>query len=408
MLMQSTVSLKELILLAEIKLQELNYSARSKRDAKSTWSEFERYSEQHDCTAFSELLAASFLKEKYNYPDLSAQRHSPYVNAKANAIRKLSDLQIHGRFLSNFKRKLLFITPEFQPSVDAFVFYCRKRNIVENSIWLRQKKLNDFFEHLILHGIHHPNKINAISISEYMTSLTGYSMKTAEAVVFVLRHYFRAIYYAGIMNEDLSFAVPKLHFPKQDRIPVVWNDDSIGTLLSAVDRSSPMGKRDYAILLIVIKLGLRDGDVRNLKFENIKWNSNRIEFIQSKTSQFQSLPLLSEVGNALIDYLKNGRPKSDLPYLFLKLTAPYDNIQKAGNIVTKYLRIAKIPIPKDQSHGIHSLRHSLANRLLAQEIPLDVISGILGHVTINSSKEYMHLDINNLRKCALEVGDIDG
>jgi integrase/recombinase XerD len=229
-------------------------------------------------------------------------------------------------------------------------------------------------------------------------------MKTAEGITFVLRHYLRAAYDARIITCNLSSAVPKLHFPKQDIIPIVWDDNNISRLLAAVDRGSPMGKRDYAVLQIVIKLGLRDGDVRNLKFENIKWSSNRIEFIQAKTMQFQSLPLLPEVGNAIIDYLKNGRPESSLPQLFLKHKAPYDGFQKAGNIVTKYMKLAKIPIPLDRRHGIHSLRHSLANRLLNQEIPLDVIAGILGHITINSSKEYMHLDIANLRKCALEVG----
>lgn len=188
---------------------------------------------------------------------------------------------------------------------------------------------------------------------------------------------------------------------------MVWNEDNIEKLLGQIDRDSPIGKRDYALLLIVIHLGVRDGDVRELKFENINWQSNRIEFIQSKTSQFQSLPLLPEIGNAIIDYLKNGRPASESPNIFIKHTAPYDGIKKAGNIVTKYLRRADIPIEGDRQHGIHSLRHSLANRLLFQGVPLDIISGILGHITVNSAKEYMHLDINNLRRCALEVGDIN-
>jgi len=407
MLTTQNLTLQELIALAEANVRKLNYAPDGLRKMQTTWRQFEKYSNSHGRDTFDDELAASFLKERYNYPDPFVIRHSSHVNGKANALRKLSDLQMHGRFLSRFKKQLLYITPEFRPSVDVFVAYCRKKNIVEDSIRRHQKKLNDFFEHLLLHGISRPEQITAAAISEYVTSLAGYAMKTAEGIIFVLRHYFRAIFYAEILSEDLSDAVPKLHFPKPDKIPAVWDSKNVEMLLSAVDRGSPIGKRDYAILQIVISLGLRDGDVRELKFENMKWSANRIEFVQSKTSQTQSLPILPEVGNAIIDYLKNGRPASDSPFLFIKHTAPYDGIQKAGNIVTKYLRLAKIPIPSDRRHGVHSLRHSLANRLLAQEVPLNLIAGILGHTTMNSTKAYMHLDIQNLRRCALEVGGSD-
>jgi hypothetical protein len=168
MSIQPAISLKQLISLAETKVQELNYSNESKRKIRTAWRKFERYTTEHGYTEFSEALASSFLKEKYDYPVLEAKRHLPHVNAVANAIRKLSDLKTHGRFLSRFKKELRFITPEFQSSIDAYVSYCRKRSISENSIWRHKKKLNDFFEHLLLHGITQPEMIDAIVISEYM------------------------------------------------------------------------------------------------------------------------------------------------------------------------------------------------------------------------------------------------
>lgn len=401
------LSLRELISLADTTAQELNYTPESLRKMKTTWWRFERYSMQHRCSIFDEQIAATFLMDNYNYPDQATTRHSSYVNGVANAIRKLSDLRIHGRFLPRAKAPLPDIAVGFIHSLDAYVAHCRQRRIVEGSIRTHQKNLIRFFEFLIVNGINKPEQITASSISQYASSLTGYSMKTAEGILFVIRSYLKTTYFASLISINLSEAIPKLHYPKSDNIPVAWEAENVNNLLSSVDRGSPLGKRDYALLQIVIKLGLRDGDVRNLKFEDIKWNANRIEFIQAKTMQPQSLPLLPDVGNALVDYLKNGRPESSSPYIFVKHQAPYDEIRKAGNIVTKYLRFSKISVPVDRGHGIHSLRHSLANRLLSQEVPVDVISQILGHVSSNSAKAYLHLDIQSLRKCALEVGEIN-
>jgi len=407
MLNHSPVPLSDLICQAERMMRKLNYSDECIRRNITTWHQFIKYSEYSNVLVFDESIAASFLKERYNYPNLAVKRHSSFINSKANAIRRLSDLQQHGRFLAREKKKLMFITPEFKPSVNVFMDYCKKRNLVEDTLYKRQKKLNCFFEHMLLMGIQRPEDFTSQAISEYMITLTGYSRQTANEIASILRQYFKSLYLNNLINKDLSESIPKIHYPTQDKIPVVWDESNIEKLLQQVDRNSPIGKRDYALLLIVIHLGLRDGDVRELKFENIKWNANIIEFIQSKTSQSLSLPLLPEIGNAIIDYLKNGRPDSDSTNIFIKHTAPYDAMKKAGNVVTKYLRLAHIPVECDRQHGIHSLRHSLANRLLSQNVSLDIISGILGHATINSSKEYMHLDIDNLRRCALEVGEIN-
>lgn len=126
--------------------------------------------------------------------------------------------------------------------------------------------------------------------------------------------------------------------------------------------------------------------------------------VQVKTKEKVELPLLQDIGNAIIDYLKYGRPKSGLPFIFLRHIPPYDNMDynNLNGIVKKYLGMAGINYD-ERKHGPHSLRHSLATNLLAKETPLPVISSILGHASTESTMEYLRVDVHSLRRCALDV-----
>lgn len=134
-------------------------------------------------------------------------------------------------------------------------------------------------------------------------------------------------------------------------------------LLAAIDRGNPSGKRDYAIVLLVARLGIRIGDVNNLKFENIDWRKNNISFVQNKTGNRVTLPLLKDVGWAIIDYVKNGRPKMDSPYLFLTHIPPFKNYAGENHLyatIQKYLSLTDIQDQPRKKRGMHSLRHTLA------------------------------------------------
>ena len=137
-------------------------------------------------------------------------------------------------------------------------------------------------------------------------------------------------------------------------------------LLAAIDRGNPSGKRDYAIILLVARLGIRIGDVNKLKFENIDWDKKCINFVQSKTHHPVCLPLLKDVGWAIIDYVRNGRPNIDSPYIFLTHIPPFKNYSDGNHLhatITKYLQLTNIQDQPKKRRGMHSLRHTLANRL---------------------------------------------
>jgi integrase len=176
-------------------------------------------------------------------------------------------------------------------------------------------------------------------------------------------------------------------------------------MLKAVDRGNPRGRRDYAMMLLAARLGLRSSDICGLTFENLLWAQNLIALIQEKTKKRIELPLLTEVGNAIIDYLKYGRPDSDLPYVFLHANHGYRRLQEPTlhSIVCYYMRLAGIANIDDKKHGPHALRHSLAGFLLEKKTPLPVISEVLGHSSTESTKTYIRMDMDSLRQCALEV-----
>src|SRR5690606_14551117 len=123
-----------------------------------------------------------------------------------------------------------------------------------------------------------------------------------------LRVYLRFLYFNKCTNEDLSLIVPKQKKYYYPSIPTVWKKEDVIRMLNTIDRGNPTGKRDYAILILVAKLGMRVGDIKSLKLSNLNWHSKTIEVTQEKTKNIVTYPILNDIGWALIDYLKNGRP----------------------------------------------------------------------------------------------------
>ena len=143
---------------------------------------------------------------------------------------------------------------------------------------------------------------------------------------------------------------------------------------------------------------------------DIDWKRNTIELVQEKTDTPLVLPLLTDVGNAIADYILNGRPDSSLPYIFLRTQAPYRKLSgrtACYGISVKMMKEAGIRQGDRDRKGLHCLRHSLAARLLAEETPLPVISSILGHRDKDSTKVYLSTDLAHLRACALSLAGIE-
>ena len=177
-------------------------------------------------------------------------------------------------------------------------------------------------------------------------------------------------------------------------------------LLDSIDRGNPIGKRNYAIIMMAACLGMRDSDITNLKFENIDWEKSTISFFQKKTNKFLVLPLLPVVGEAIIDYLRNGRPKTDSKYVFVKHRPPFEQATSFYMIMKTVLENSGIKLKANSSKGLHILRHSLASELIRQGESYNTVSTILGHASIGSTNAYTHIDVDGLFKCALELMEV--
>jgi integrase len=214
-------------------------------------------------------------------------------------------------------------------------------------------------------------------IGAFVATVAGYQAKTVEHKLCALRSFLRFAARDGLIDGVVLDAVPAAKSSRQARIPSVWDPDEVTRILQAVDRGNPCGKRDYAIILLITRLGLRGVDVKRLQFADLDWPGNRLSIIQAKTGHRVQLPLLKDVGWAIIDYVRFGRPRSDCSQVFLRHTAPigpFSDQDHLHQILAKHARAAHVPLSEQRRHGMHSLRHTLATRLLEDGTPIEQIA----------------------------------
>lgn len=275
----------------------------------------------------------------------------------------------------------------------------------EDYIARNHKELTIFFKYLWSKKVINITKVTNEEIYNFINTLEKYSQGTKYNIVSKMRNFFKFMYDYQYIKRDLSLSIPKMKINHNNKIPhTIWSSEEIHLILNAVDRTTSIGKRDYAILIIMSKLGIRFADIKNLKFQNINWVMNTITFVQSKTSKLVTLPLLDDVGLALIDYIKNGRPNVNSKYIFLdKNNQEFNNKFRFYYTFQKYLKLANIDISDKKCIGSYSLRHSLSTTLLQNRTSLSTISAILGHTDIDNTAIYLKADIPSLRECCLDL-----
>jgi site-specific recombinase XerD len=235
----------------------------------------------------------------------------------------------------------------------------------------------------------------------------GYRLKpiTQRSLATALRSFLRFLYQLGKLTTDLSCLVTSPRCYKLSSLPQVLSWDEIQKVLSSVNCSTSNGSRDYAVLILLSTYGLRAGEVAQLKLEDIDWRKGTIHITPRKMGKDLWLPLTSQVGKALIKYLKHGRPASKYRQIFLLSYAPRTPINRKniGYVVNRYIRLAGL---KPQQHGSHLFRHSFATHLIRAGVPLKQISDMLGHRSTESTCIYTKNATEQLREVALEVPEV--
>jgi site-specific recombinase XerD len=217
-----------------------------------------------------------------------------------------------------------------------------------------------------------------------------------------LRNFYAFIKRQNVPGIDFSPALTARPSNRSKLMPTFTKSEA-EEILSAVDTATPIGKRDYAVLIIAKELGIRSGDIADLKLNDIQWEKNEIRFQQRKTGAELVLPLEPVVGNAIADYILNSRPKTGDQHIFVRTRAPYRKMTAMVDIVRRYAPHGKY----EKFSGFHSFRRGIASQLLNAGVAADTVKCILGHTQIDSLKPYARISDVRLKSCAIDLSGIE-
>lgn len=398
--------LVELICDLEQEMLRLGYSEGSMKFYRRRWQMLLEFAQERGEIYYCERLGIDFVEKHFNVFEKDLNRTlSQSEMQELRIIRMIGDFQLHHTVLRRYyKHKKILTDPYFIQISSRFKQYCLDKDYSRVTVDHYVKQSARFMDYLSSQKITDCKEISIELINDYIKTLAGYTYKTVEQNICSMRAFFRFLLKIGEAQIDFAEKTPMVQARKQTRIPSAWTEDELKKLIGAIDRGSPKGKRDYAIILLACCLGIRCTDIKNLKMEHFRWEEKNLVFIQSKTRQPLTLPLTPQVGWAVIDYLKYGRPKIDSPYIFVKHMAPFGPFSESDHLnqlIKRYMELAHLPTLKKR-RGMHSLRHTLAGLLLENDTPLSVISDILGHVDPDSTAVYLKIDIKKLRQCCLD------
>lgn len=394
-------------------LQENNYNPVTIRFYEREWNKIQCFlTAEYGNTEYDMERGLKYLEKqygfitKYNDGTLSQQRVQ-----LLRVVHMLEDYRLHQVLTRRYYASQNPITLNVHYS-NVFADYSNFLDSTELSISTvgHYKRISlVFMDYLQQRKIESTENITMNTCNSYLKTLAGYSFKTIEQNVCGIRHFLRFLYSVGMLSADYA---EKIHMPvvsKSAKIPSAWNLGELQAMIGAIDRNNPIGKRDYAMILLACVLGLRIGDIKNLRFQNFNWEDKKLSLIQHKTHKPLTLPIPDAVGWAVIDYIKNGRPQYyETDHVFLKHMPPFDPIGSENHMqqqLVRYMRKAGIDRRKKKHSGFHSLRHSAGSILLEMETPLPIITDILGHSDSDVTAVYLKTDLKKLAECILSPED---
>ncbi len=401
-----SMNLNELSAATRENLESLGYGLRTIQMVNRIWQDLSQFLGGRSETPFQPVYGLEYLHERIGYPECLYRKLTPNERDYIRAVRMLTSFQETGTIPEALTRNRDDWSGPVKEVRDVYIRHCEETFKTHATQRSRIAAADRFMRIVIVNKRIAWEDVSAKIISEYAMGLAECAKATVEVHLRGLRYFLHFLYETGYIKQDFSAAVPKLCCGTGERIPHMLSTEQVNMLLDSIDRGNPIGKRNYAIIMMAACLGMRDSDITNLKFENIDWEKSTISFFQKKTNKFLVLPLLPVVGEAIIDYLRNGRPKTDSKYVFVKHRPPFEQATSFYMIMKTVLENSGIKLKANSSKGLHILRHSLASELIRQGESYNTVSTILGHASIGSTNAYTHIDVDGLFKCALELMEV--
>ena len=329
------------------------------------------------------------------YPLQSVHSQSQFRNAQLS-IRRINDILENKVFTPYSSESKSECPAHFIEIRDKYLDNLIKRGYKNNTIISRKRYVQRFL-------CSFPRTIQSL---EELSAVILYEAFTKYEWVLdgliTARSFLSYLFESNVTKINLSVCVPSPRRPRS--LPSIYSGAEVQKLLSSIDRTANLGKRDYAILLLAAHMGLRSCDIVSLSFKDINYKEKTIEIIQCKTERRLRLVMNNEVEEAIVDYIQNGRPRSESDKIFLGCRAPFTPLKaSAGHTVAcKHFNFAGIAV-QGRRRGAHALRASYATALVTKGVPYVVVQEALGHEDPESAKYYVRIDVRRLRMCALDV-----
>ncbi|MFN8583683.1 MAG: site-specific integrase [Gemmatimonadaceae bacterium] len=307
----------------------------------------------------------------------------------------------HGRGRSRRRRPLPF--PAIAP---AFLAYLREeRGVSPATIEHYQIHLEALGTYLARLDLVQPAALSPVVLSGFITDTSPGLCKTSiKSRCGVLRVFLRYLYREQHLPHDLSEAVGAPQTHRLSGIPraVTWED--VRRMLAQVDRRTVVGRRDYAILVLLVTYGLRGREVAALTLDDVDWRNDRLRVPERKGGHSTAYPLSPIVGQAILDYVQHGRPTTSERQLFFRVVAPLTpaTCNVIGCVAARHLRAAGVRVPR---MGAHTLRHTCVQRLVDAGLSLKTIGDYVGHRHASSTQIYSKVDVETLRTVACGDGE---
>ena len=361
----------------------------------------DRYMFDKGISIYAPQVGSDFL-ENYGNNDSTINSYSAIAHAET-IIARLNDAITENTFYrrhSKIVRIDSMMPEEFQNSFHLYLEECKSIGNTQRTCRHKATSCTKFFIELKNLGVSSIDEITPDVVIEATSVLNINDFGRVRGYL-----HFCAMY--DLIKNDFSLLIPT---PKKSvLIPPYYTKEERQRLEAAPDRETPIGKRDYAIILIANRLGMRSSDIVGLSFNEIQKGKRTIDFEQFKTKIPHSLPLLTEIEEAVEDYANNGRPNSESDLVFLRSRAPFYPLcsEAIHAIVSKNFLLAGVDISM-KKHGAHALRASLGTDLVNNGFTYDETRHVLGQDNADSTRHYAVIDINNLRNCAQKPHSASG
>lgn len=402
---QHEVTIEELVneLMDHLKL--IGYKESTRERYLAYYKVFIKYCRKKEIDYFSLDLGKQFLLEHHKHKWVDFENLTMAENYLQRHIWMLYEFQLYGEIRQKKRLSKDMRLEYFEGVLDGYIAHETERGLKDTTLKGKEFSARKVFKYFESIGIKNTSDIRSEHAYGFLASRSYYSITTKEAYQYLLRSLLAYMSQKELCSKDLAQMFPVISIHTKNSYPSYFTLECITKLLQSINTETLYGKRDYLILLLAATLGMRCIDICRLTLDDIDWKRKTIGFVQSKTGEYVSLPISDELLMALIDYIKNARPECDYREVLVSNRAPVKPFEHRNfhEMLQKYFKRAEITFKEDQKHGMHSMRSSLASNMLRSEVPIPVISNVLGHKYTDTTGIYIKIDLEGLRKFALEV-----